>query len=151
MSRKKISKRLIEPKVRLLLLIYLHGIKDESNWLVKLSGKIDYGEGNTQTQLIDLLDKNLIESRNPITGGPPYKITDDGKKFLQPILFTQKIGMAISIWVSIWAAIDCFIFFNQPIIMLVYWLPLLIVSFLILAVVLIFYPYVLLRAGKIGY
>jgi hypothetical protein len=151
MTRKKIRKRLIDPKVRLLLLVYLYGIKDESNWLTKLSGKIDYSEGSTQTQLIDLLNKNLIVTLDPNNGGPPYKITEDGKKFLQPILFTQKIGMAMTIWVSLWTVIDYIFYLNQPVLMLVSWLPLLIVSFVILALVLIFYPQMLLRLGKIGY
>ncbi|MEM4703651.1 MAG: hypothetical protein QXJ02_01070 [Candidatus Bathyarchaeia archaeon] len=81
MSKKKVKKRLIEPKIRLLLWIYLYGIKDESNWLAKLAKKIDYSEGSLQTQIIDLQNKNLIESRNPKGEGPPYIITDEGKTF----------------------------------------------------------------------
>jgi len=151
MRKRKIKKRLIEPKVRLLLWTYLHGIKDESNWLAKLAKEIDYSEGSTDTQLIDLLDKNLIESLNPNTGGPPYKITDEGKKFLQPILFVTKIGIVTSIWVGLWAIIYYLYFFNQPILMITSWLPLLVVGFVILALVLLFYPYLLLRLGKISY
>ena len=39
MPKKKIKKRLIEPKVRLLLWISLYGIKDESNWLANIAKK----------------------------------------------------------------------------------------------------------------
>ncbi len=144
-------KRLIEPKVRLLLWIYLHGIKDETNWLAKLSRAIDYGTGNIESQLEDLWHKNMIEGPTSITKGPPYRISEEGKKFLQPILFTMRIGMATSIWVALWAIIYFLVFLNQPILMIVFWLPLLIVSFIILALVLIFYPYILLRLGKISY
>ena len=151
MPKKKVKKRLIEPKVRLLLWTYLHGIKDESNWLAKLAKEIDYSEGSLQTQIIDLQNKNLIESLNPKGDGPPYVITDEGKNFLKPISFTRKLGIVISIWVSLWSLIYYLIFLNQPILMIVYWLPLLLVSFVILTLVLVFYPYLLLRLGKISY
>jgi len=49
MSKKKIKKRLIEPKIRLLLWTYLYDIKDESNWLAKLAKEIDYSEGSVHT------------------------------------------------------------------------------------------------------
>lgn len=151
MSERRIRKRLIEPKVRLLLWTYIHGIKNESNWLAKLAKEIDYSEGSVNTQLGDLLDKNLIESRNSNAVGPPYKVTNEGRKFLQPILFTTKIGAATTIWVGLWAVIYYSLFCSQPILMIAYWLPLLIVSFAILAIVLLFYPYLLLKLGKIGY
>jgi hypothetical protein len=38
---KKIKKRLIEPKIRLLLWIYLHSIKDESNWRARIAKEIE--------------------------------------------------------------------------------------------------------------
>jgi hypothetical protein len=151
MSEKRIRKRLIEPKVRLLLWTHIHGIKNESNWLAKLAKEIDYSEGSVDTQLTDLLDKNLIESLNSNAVGPPYRVTNEGKKFLQPILFTTRIGAATTIWVGLWAVIYYSLFYSQPILMIAYWLPLLIVSFAILAVVLLFYPYLLLKLGKIGY
>jgi hypothetical protein len=39
MPKSPIRKRLIEPKVRLLLWIYLEGIKDENKWRSKMSKK----------------------------------------------------------------------------------------------------------------
>jgi hypothetical protein len=151
MQKAKIKKRLIEPKVRLLLWIYLHGIKDESNWRGKIAKVIDYSETSLDTLLTDLVHKDLIESLNLSGQGPPYKVTDEGRRFLQPILFTNKIGMGISIWVALWAVIYYLEFLNQPIRMIVYWLPLILVSYAILALVLIFYPLLLLKLGKISY
>ena len=151
MRRKKVKKRLIEPKVRILLWIYLHNVKDESNWLAKLAKEIDYSEGSLYTQIIDLQSKNLIESCNPNGKGPPYRITDEGKSFLRPILFTTKIGALTSVWTALWAIVYYLIFLNQPVLMIAYWLPLLIVSFAVLALVLIFYPHLLLKLGKISY
>jgi len=151
MSKKKVKKRLIEPKVRLLLWIHLYGIKDESNWLAKLAKEIDYSEGSLQTQLIDLQNKNMIESLNPKGEGPPYRITDEGENFLKPITFTRKIGMAITFWVILWGIVYYLIFLNQPILMIFFWLPLLFVSFVILALILTFYPHLLLRLGKKSY
>jgi len=151
MREREKRKTLIEPKVRLLLWVYLHGIKDESNWRSKLARKIDYGTGNLDLQINDLMDKNLIESCAQNSVDPPYKITEDGKRFLQPIMFTSKIGMFMGVWVSIWSVVYFLIFFNQPLLMMIYWLPLLIASFMMLAVVLIFYPYLLMRLGKISY
>lgn len=151
MSKKKVKKRLIEPKIRLLLWIYLYGIKDESNWLAKLAKKIDYSEGSLQTQIIDLQNKNLIESRNPKGEGPPYIITDEGKTFLKPITFTTRIGVTTSIWVVLWGIIYCLSFLNQPTLMIVCWLPLLLVSFAIIALILVLYPHLLLRLGKMSY
>lgn len=151
MPKKKVKKRLIEPKVRLLLWIYLYGIKDESNWLAKLAKEIDYSEGSLQTQIIDLQNKNLIKSLNPKGEGPPYMITDEGKNFLKPITFTTRIGVTISIWVGLWAIIYYLSFLNQPTLVIVYWLPLLVVSFAIFALILVLYPHLLLRLGKISY
>lgn len=151
MPKKKVKKRLIEPKVRLLLWVYLHGIKDESNWLAKLAKEIDYSEGSLYTQILDLQNKNLIESYNPNGEGPPYRITEEGKSFLKPITFTMKIGMATSVWVTLWTVVYYLMFHGQPILMIAHWLPLLIVSFVIFALVLIFYPHLLLKLGKISY
>jgi hypothetical protein len=151
MVQRKVKKRLIEPKVRLLLWVCLYGVRDESNWLAKLADRMDYSEGSLWTQLTDLLDKKLIESLNPETNGPPYKVTEEGKKFLQPILFTRNIGIVVSIWVGIWTIIYFLACLNQPYLMIIYWLPLLLVSFAILALVLIFYPHLLLKLGKVSY
>jgi len=150
MPRRRIKKRLIEPKVRLLLWTHLHGIKNESNWLAKLADKMDYSEGSIDTQLADLLDKNMIESLNPDSRAPPCRITDEGKRFLQPILFTTKIGI-VTLWLSLWTVVYYVYYFNQPLLMIAYWLPLLLASFAILALVLLFYPYLLLKLGKICY
>jgi hypothetical protein len=151
MVKKRIKKRLIEPKIRLLLWIHLRGIKDESNWRPRMSKIIDYSEGSLDTQLTSLLNSNLIKSLSLNVKDPPYEITDEGKKFLQPILFTSKIGMAVSLWVAAWGIIYFLAFLNNPVLMIVYWLPLLIVSFAVFAVILIFYPYLLLKLGKISY
>jgi predicted transcriptional regulator len=151
MTKEKYKKSLLEPKVRLLLSIYLRGISEKNNWRARIAKSIDYGKGNVNTQLIDLLDKDFIESLNPNKKDPPYKITEKGKEFLQPILLTSKIGMVILFWVTVWAIIDYLEFLNQPVLMIIYWLPLLIVSFVILALVLAFYPYLLLRLGKTSY
>lgn len=151
LEKEKYKKTLIQPKVRLLLMIYLEGISGKGNWRKKVSQKIEYGKGNVDTQLISLLDAKLIESLNVNGRDPPYRVTREGKKFLQPILFTSKVGMAVALWVSIWAVIYYFEFQRQITLMVVFWLPLLATSFLILAFVLIFYPYILLKAGKIDY
>jgi len=151
MEKEKYKKTLIQPKVRLLLTIYLEGISGKGNWRKKVSESIEYGKGNVDTQLISLLDDKLIESLNLNKRDPPYRVTKEGKRFLQPILFTSKIGMAVALWVSMWAVIYYFEFQSQIIVMITFWLPLLITSFIILALVLIFYPYILLKAGKIGY
>jgi len=151
MEKEKYKKTLIQPKVRLLLTIYLEGISGKGNWRKKVSESIEYGKGNVDTQLISLLDDKLIESLNLNKRDPAYRVTKEGKRFLQPILFTSKIGMAVALWVSMWAVIYYFEFQSQIIVMITFWLPLLITSFIILALVLIFYPYILLKAGKIGY
>ena len=151
MPRRRTKKRLIEPKVRLLLWTYLHGIRNESNWRAKMARGLDYGEGNIDTQLIDLLDKNFIEGLSPDKGGPPYRITDEGKRFLQPILFTTTIGIAVTLWLGLWTVVCYLYFFSQPVLMVVYWMPLLLASFIVLALVLLFYPYLLMKLGKISY
>jgi len=149
-GRGRVRKRLIDPKVRLLLWIYLYGIKDESNWLAKLAKEIDYSEGSLYTLLIDLQNKNLVKSLNPEGEGPPYMITDEGKRFLEPLIFTRKISIFLIVWVSFWSLIYYFAFLNNPIFM-VYWLLLLIVSFAITSIILLFYPHLLLKLGKISY
>ena len=148
MARKK---TLIEPKVRILLRIHLLGLSGKGNWRALLAKNIEYGKGNVSTQIIDLLDKNLIESLNPNKKDPPYKVTEEGRKFLEPILFTSKIGMWIGSWVAIWSVIYYVVFHDYPLIMITYWIPLLIFSFAALAFILIFYPYILLRSGKRSY
>jgi predicted transcriptional regulator len=152
MKSKKVKKTLIEPKVRLLLWIYLHGVKNESNYLARLAKQIGYSEGSLKSHIIPrLLEKNLIESFNSDKESPPYKITEKGKKFLWPILFTRRIGLFIITWVGIWTLIDYLCFIDNPILMLSSWLPLLLLSFAILSIVLILYPYLLVTRGKIGY
>jgi len=151
MPKRKVKKRLIEPKVRLLLRIYLYGVENESNWLAKLAKEIDYSAGSLYNQIMDLLNKNMIKSLNPDGVSPPYRITEEGKNFLKPILFTSKIGMIVSLWVSLWTVIYYIIYFDKPIEMVAKWLPLLLVSFVTLALVLIFYPRLLLKLGKISY
>jgi DNA-binding transcriptional ArsR family regulator len=151
MVKSPIRKRLIEPKVRLLLWIHLHGIKDESKWRSKTAKIMDYSAGSVDNELSDLLDKGLIESLNRDGTSPPYRLTDEGKRFLSPILYTQKMGMFTGIWVAIWAVIFYILFHGQPVLMVVFWLPLLITSFVIMALILIFYPYLLVYGGKKSY
>jgi hypothetical protein len=144
-------KRLIEPKVRLLLWIYLQGIKNENNWRARVSKIIDYSTGSTAKELLELLDKGLIESFNQDKVSPPYHVTEEGQSFLRPILLTQKIGIFTGLWVSIWAVIFFALFYNNPTLMVVFWLPLLIASFIMLVIVLIFYPHILVHQGKRSY
>ena len=151
MVRVPTRKRLIEPKVRLLLWIYLQGIKDEANWRSKISKIIDYSKGSTDSELSDMLDKGLIESLNRDGVSPPYRLTDEGQSFLRPILFTQKVGMFAGLWVSIWAVIYYAIFYNIPALMVAFWLPLLIATFIMLVIILIFYPHLLVYTGKRSY
>ena len=148
---KKIRKRLIEPKVRLLLWIYLYGVKDESNYLAKLADKIDYSEGSIKSHLEDLLDKKFIVSLNSDRVSPPYKVAEDGKRFLKPILFVTRIGIAVTAWNALWALIFYYLYTNQPVLVLVSWFPLLLVSFAVFSIVLLFYPYIIVKFGKISY
>jgi DNA-binding transcriptional ArsR family regulator len=151
MVKSPIRKRLIDPKIRLLLWIHLHGIKDENTWRAKTSKILDYSKGSVDSELNDLLDKGLVESLNQDGISPPYRLTNAGKSFLGPILYTQRIGMFTGIWVSLWAAVFYALFYNQPLLMVVFWLPLLITSFIIMAVILIFYPYLLVYGGRRSY
>lgn len=151
MVKSSTKKRLIEPKVRLLLWIYLLGIKNENNWRAKLSRKIDYSTGSTDTELMDLLEKGMIESLNGDKISPPYKVTDVGISFLHPILLTQKIGIFTGVWVALWTVIYFIFFRDALILMVIYWLPLLVATFIMLVIVLIFYPYLLAYQGKKRY
>ena len=151
MVRAPTKKRLLEPKVRLLLWIHLRGIKSENNWRSKISKIIDYSTGSTDKELLDLLDKGLIESLNRDKVSPPYRVTDDGASFLRPILFTQKVGMFTGLWVALWTAIYFVFFYETPILMVIFWLPLLVATFIMLVIVLIFYPYILVYQGKRRY
>jgi hypothetical protein len=148
---KKNKKTLIEPKVRLLLSIYLQGFPKKLNWQKKLVRNLDYGKGNISTQITSLLDDNFIESKNPNNVGPPYKVTSEGKKFLGPILFASKIGMFLGSYVSFWSVIIYLVYANQPLLQVTVIFPVVMVSFVVLAIVLIFYPYLLLKLGKIHY
>jgi hypothetical protein len=150
MSRRN-KKTLIEPKVRLLLSIYLNDMSKKSNWRNKLEKDLACGKGNLSTYLTDLVDDGLIESQNPNGTDPPLKVTAQGKKFLGPIIFTSRIGMFILSWVGIWVALDYVIFAGQPVIVASIILPLIIFSFLALALILMLYPYLLLKGGKTHY
>ncbi len=148
---KKNKKTLIEPKVRLLLSIYLQGFPKKLGWQKKLRKDLDYGKGNLRTQITSLLDDNLIESKNPNKVDPPFKITSEGKKFLGPILFASKVGMFLGLYVSFWTVIIYVVYANQPLLQVTIIFPVVMVSFVVLAIVLIFYPYLLLKLGKIHY
>lgn len=151
MVKSPIKKRLLDPKVRLLLWIHLHGIKDKTNWRSKTSKIIDYSTGSTDKELLELLDKGLIESLNRDKVSPPYRVTDDGEVFLHPIMLTQKIGVFIGLWVALWTIIYFVFFYDIPILMVTFWLPLLVATFIMLVIVLIFYPHILVYQGKRRY
>jgi hypothetical protein len=125
--------------------------RQRRNQLALQTGKkIDYSEGSMDSHIKDLLDKKFIESLNPNKIDPPYKITEEGKSFLNPILFTTKIGVITTIWVTIWGVIYLLIF-NNPVLVMGSWFSLLLVSFIILSLVLAFFPHILVRVGKRSY
>lgn len=145
------KKTLIEPKVRLLLSIYFQGFPQRSGWRKKLQKELDYDKGNLSTQITSLLDDKLIESRNTDGISPPYKVTREGKRFLKPIIFPFQIGLFIIIWVATWSVIFYVLFNSQPLVLVSAFLLFMAVSFIAVAVALIFHPYVLLKAGKVSY
>ena len=145
----KKGKTLIQPKVRLLLWIYFH--EKECNSLSGIAKAIDYGKGNVKTHIIDLLDKGMIKSLSPDGEGPPYKITEKGVAFLKPLLLPRTVGIMAAILLAA-LTIICFVAFSKnPILMVAHWLPILIAFIVIFVLILILYPYIILRLGKIRY
>lgn len=151
MKEKKVKKTLIEPKVRLLLWIHLHGVKDESNYLAKLAKKIDYSEGSIKSHLIsDLLESKLIESLNPDKESPPYRTTREAKKLLEPIFLIRTIGLWFAIFVTV-VLLSLFWYIDRPALLVYWYLPCTVVGFVVLVVVLILYPQILLKFGKTAF
>ena len=100
------------------------------------------------THLTDLLDENLIESRNLDRVGPPYIVTAEGKKLLAPIIFTQWIGTFVGIYVGACYGVFYVVFRGQALLVVSLLFPLTLVSFVLLAILLLLYPYILLKLGK---
>jgi hypothetical protein len=152
MKKKEFKKTLISPKVRLLLLIHLYGVKDESNYLAQLADKLDYSEGSIKSNLIsDLLNKNLIESLIIDNESPPYRTTKEAKKFLDPIFFVRIMGIMFAIFVFAMFFELFYYYIDRTVLLIQLWLPAAIIGFGLLVSVLILYPNLLLRFGKIAY
>jgi DNA-binding transcriptional ArsR family regulator len=151
MKKRKVKKTLISPKVRLLLWVCLHGVEDESNYLAKLSDKLDYSEGSIKAHLIDLLDKGLIKSLNPDGVSPPYRGTSEAKKLLEPIFFVRKIGYFFAVFVSCTFLTLIGWYIHHLEFLMLYWVPLTLAGFVFLITILILYPYMLLKCGKIAF
>ncbi|MDH7564118.1 MAG: hypothetical protein QHH24_04460 [Candidatus Bathyarchaeota archaeon] len=151
MSRKKARKTLIEPKVRLLLWIRLHGERDQSNYLAKLAKKIDYSEGSLSTLLNDLLAKGFIESLNPDQVSPPYRTTNEAKEFLEPIFLVRKIGYIVALITFLASSTIFWYHAYAPDLLFKWWLPVLVISFSPVVILLILYPNFILEMGKSSY
>jgi hypothetical protein len=145
------KKALINPKVRFLLRIYLQGFPRGGLWRKKLEEELEYDKSNLTRTITELLDDKLIDSLNPNRVGAPYKITKKGKKFLRPIIYPFQIGLFIAIWVASWSVALCYLFYSQPFVLVSAFTLFIVVSFVAVAVALIFQPYLLLKAGKTYY
>lgn len=145
------KKTLIDPKVRLLLSIYLQGFPNRRGWSKKLEKELNYDKSNLSNHITDLLHDNLIVSLNSDRVSPPYKVTKEGKRFLKPIIFPFQIGLFILIWVASWSLIFYSLYHSYPLLLALVFMIFIIVSFVGVALILIFQPYVLLRAGKTSY
>ncbi len=150
MSKRK-KKTLVAPKMRLLLSIYLQGFPEKIGWRRKLQQNLGYEKGNLSTHLTDLLDENLIESRNQDKIGPPYIVTAEGKKLLTPIIFTQWFGMFMGIYVGACYGIFYILLRDQPLLVITLLFPMTLISVVVLSILLIFYPYILLKLGRKSY
>lgn len=152
MKKRKFKKTLIEPKVRLLLWIHLHGVKDESNYLAQLADKIDYSEGSIKSHLLsDLLDKGLIESLSPDKESPPFRTTKEAKKFLEPVFMVRKLGyISLFYLFSMFSLLVGWYIYN-PALLVLWWVPITIFGFLAICFVLVLYPQILLKLGKMAY
>lgn len=145
------KKTLIDPKVRLLLSIYLQGFPQRSSWRRKILGELNYDKSNLSKDLTSLLDDSLIQSMNSDRIGAPYKVTKQGKKFLKPIIFPFQIGLFILIWTATWSAIIYLLYNSQPLALALAFMVFILFSFVVVALILIFQPYILLKTGKISY
>ncbi len=148
MLEERYKKTLIEPKVRLLLSIYLQGFPQRSSKRKKLENELSCDKGNLSKHITSLLHDNLIQSTNPDRVSPPYKVTKQGKKFLKPIILSFQIGLFIIIWAASWGTIFYVLYNSQPIMMAISFLVIILGGFVTAALILIFQPYVLLRVEK---
>ena len=145
------KKTLIEPKVRLLLSIYLQGYPHRSSWRKKIEKELDYDKSNLSNHLKELIYDELIESKNPDRISPPYKITTQGKRFLKPIIYPFKLGLFIMVWAACWSLFFYILYNGQPLMLALTFMIFILVSFIGVALILILQPYVLLKGGKISY
>lgn len=147
-KKREIKKTLIPPKIRLLLEIYLHGVKDESNYLARLADKIDYSEGSTHAYIQYFLGTGLIESLG--TGdNPPYRATKDAKELLDPILFVRKLGFTLIFVVCIF--FPCFVYYAVYDLMglICRLFPSTLMILLMLSIILLYYPQLIVKFGKL--
>jgi len=147
-KKREVRKTLISPKIRLLLEICLHGVKDESNYLASLSDKIDFSEGSTHGYLQYLLDTGLIESLG-VGDNPPYKATRDAKELLDPILFVRKLGFILILVVCVYSALFVFLWINDSPGLIYRWFPSTMSVLAALSLILIYYPQLILKFGKL--
>lgn len=119
--------------------------------MAQLADKIDYSEGSIKSHLIEFLDKDLVESLNSDGVSPPYRGTSEAKKLLEPIFFIRKIGFIFTVFVF---AVFLMLFgwyIYHPTLLIYVWLPLTMAGFCLLIFVLILYPDLLLKIGKIAF
>jgi len=150
MKKRELKKTLIEPKVRLLLWIHLHGVKNESHYLAQLAEKIDYSGGSIRSHLLpDLLDKGLIESLNPDKESPPFRTTNEAKKFLEPVFMVRKLGYISLFYLFAMFSLLVGWYIYNPALLVLWWMPITIFGFAAICFVLVLYPQILLKLGKI--
>lgn len=126
----------------------MHGVKDESNYLARLADKIDFSEGSTHGYLQYLLNAGLIESLG-VGDNPPYKATRDAKELLDPILFVRKLGFVLIIAICAFSALFIFLWTVDPTGLINRWFPSTMSVLAALSLVLIYYPQLVLKFGKL--
>ena len=116
-----------------------------------LANKLNYSKGSIKTNLVDLLNRGLIESLNSDGVSPPYKGTVEAKKLLEPIFFVRKIGYFFAVFVFgiLLTLIGWYAYYLEFLVL--YWFPLTLSGFIFLISILILYPYILLKLGKIAF
>jgi hypothetical protein len=152
---KKVSKKrsprktLIDPKIRLLLLIYLNkGLKDDPVYLSKLARKLQYSEGSIKSHLIpELIRMRLIESSNVDGRNPPFRTTNRAKKVLAPFILVRNIALYFTALILVAAAALPF-YALHPWALYYWFIPLITFGFALLIGVLFFYPDILLRSSR---
>jgi len=151
-QKKKIRKTVIGAKTRLLLEIALHGVENTPDYLKRLSGKIDYSAGSIKSQFIpDLLSEGLIESLNPDKQSPPYKVTPKGREILGPIFLVRIIGYWVVVLTVVVISTLLYFYIWNPGLLLLYWFPSTVAGFAAISIVLILYPQIIMRFGKVAF